>query len=401
MKRIGEILVNARAITERTRDDTLAYMRENKVSFGTALLETGGIGEETLLRALSVQSSSPPVGGRELAAIPAEVTRLVPQKLAQKHMALPFRKVGNTLYLAMARPRNNPGTDEIAFLTGMAVLPHVALTVRLIVAMEKYYGVQAPQRLKTLVAKLDGEDPGAVSEASRPAEPDLPSPPKAPSAIFRIPFADGPADPWKLSWEPETPVAQPEATLIDDGPIVPPGRGAGRHGPRVKFPPPALDAAIVDALGTRLAQASGPDEIGEALLEVLKEKVDTIALFMVKGDAVRGWRSRPAPPSSLSSFSIPFSEPSVFSSLRVTSGFFAGPCPDTPANRRILEQIGVRFPALIGVVPVTLKDRTVVFLVAEAAGGTQALQIPLLRRCAAQAATALEILALQKRLRGI
>ena len=100
-------------------------------------------------------------------------------------------------------------------------------------------------------------------------------------------------------------------------------------------------------------------------------------------------------------FSVPFSDPSLFSGLRNTTGFFAGPCPDTPANRRILESIGLRYPAVVGVVPVTIRGKTVLYLLGEAVGGSRALQIPFLRRHAAMTALALEILALRKKLAAL
>src|SRR5450759_5150681 len=140
MKRIGEILLGARAITEQVLHETLAYTKTHRVSFGTAILEMGAITEDALLRALSVQTGAPPASARDLAAVPPDLIRLVPPKLAEKHTALPFRKVGRTLYIAMAHPRNTGGGDEIAFLTGLSVVRHVAITARLVVALEKYYG---------------------------------------------------------------------------------------------------------------------------------------------------------------------------------------------------------------------------------------------------------------------
>src|SRR5512140_2457144 len=176
MKRIGEILVGARAISERVRDDVLAYMKSHRVPFGTAILELGAIGEDAFLRALSVQAGSPPVTGKELAEIPADVIRIVPQKLAEKHRALPFRKVGRSLYLAMEHPRDSPGADEIAFLTGLTIVRHVAVKARLCVALEKHYGIPAEPQMRALAAKLDGAaggkpEPDAVPPPERDETP--------------------------------------------------------------------------------------------------------------------------------------------------------------------------------------------------------------------------------------
>lgn len=441
MKRIGEILLGARAITKQVLDETLAYAKAHRVSFGTAILEMGAITEDALLRALSVQTGAPPVGVRDLAAIPPDLIRLVPQKLAEKHTALPFRKVGRTLYVAMAHPRDTTGGDEIAFLTGLSVVRHVAIMARLVVALEKYYGFLAPPSQKALVAKLDGATLTDQPTPSPPldAEPvDLPTVPKLPSRIFRVPLSDGPADPWKLSPEQRSAAAEEEIVMETAAPAtktrsvlepldfipdqsdeepesagVPLPETLGRaRDPRealldVRAPRPARAArtakndAKISALATRLDRAGGTEDVGIAVLESLREKLDTVALFLVQGDRVAGWLTRPEPATSPKEFSVPFSDPSLFASLRNSTGFFAGPCPDTAANRRILESMGIRYPATLGVVPVTMRGKSVLFLVGEAVGGPHALQIPVLRHHAAMTAIALEILALRKKLTAL
>jgi hypothetical protein len=450
MRRIGEILVGARAITEKVRDETLAYMKTHRVCFGTAILEGGGISEDALLRALSVQTGAPPVGGRDLAAVPPDVIRLVPQKLAEKHAALPFRKVGRTLYIAMSHPRNNPGADEIAFLTGLSVIRHVAISARLSVALEKYYGIVAPAGLKELVAKLDGSagapqtghpPPGGEPPDRAPVldSSEIPVAKKLASGLFRIPLSEGPADPWKLASEPMGTAVEEEEMVIDTqapaarsrsvlepldfipdhsgeepesaGVPLPedfPRSGDPREVLRGTRPPQAVRAkpvqkaeASADALAKRLAEAEGTEEVGMAILDSLRKKLDTVALFLVQGERVAGWLVRPEPPEYAKDFSVPFSEPSFFSGLRNTTGFFAGPCPDTAANRKILESIGLRFPVVLGVVPVTVRGKTILFLLGEAVGGARALQIPVLRRHASMTALALEILALRRKLAAL
>jgi type IV pilus assembly protein PilB len=155
MKRIGEILVDANAITEKARDQVLVFMKENGVTFGTATLEIGVLPEALLVRALSVQTSSPPACPGDLASIPPEIIQLVPGDLATKYSVIPFRKVGRTLHLAMTRPWDNRAAADIEFRTGLSVSRYVAVTARIVVALEKYYGVLASLRHRSLVARLD------------------------------------------------------------------------------------------------------------------------------------------------------------------------------------------------------------------------------------------------------
>jgi Type II secretion system (T2SS), protein E, N-terminal domain len=406
LKRIGEILVDARAITEKTRDNTLAFSKANGVTFGTAILETGALSEELLLRALSVQTSSPPASARDLAFIPPGVIRLVPGKLAEKYSVIPFRKVGRTLYLAMIRPWDHRAAAEIEFLTGLTVIRHVAVMARLVVALEKHYGILASPRHKTLAAKL-GESTEAASPATNTASEPLADrlhALTAASSLSRVPLAEDPLDPWTVLSEPAEATEEDELALE----MVEPGLSPSdvqealylvRETPAPDAAPTPTAEAGPAGLLDQLGRAEGRDEIGSAILDSMKASLRTAALFAVDGERVSGWMARPEPPKPLRELSLGFSEPSVFSSLRNTVGFFAGLCPDTVADRRILESLGVRFPAVIGVVPVTTYGNTVLYLLGQAIEGEDVLTIPLIKKHAAMTAIALEILALRTRLR--
>ena len=114
-----------------------------------------------------------------------------------------------------------------------------------------------------------------------------------------------------------------------------------------------------------------------------------------------GWAAVPEPPDGLRSFSIGFAEPSLFSSLRNTDGFYVGPCPDLPGNRKILEALGASFPAHVAAVPVTLKGKSVLFLLGEVRPGETPPKAMELKRLGALTAIALEILLLRNKLRSL
>ena len=58
-RRIGELLLEAGAVTAADIDQALAYQRETPVLFGQALLRLGAVAEERLLSALSAQLGLP------------------------------------------------------------------------------------------------------------------------------------------------------------------------------------------------------------------------------------------------------------------------------------------------------------------------------------------------------
>jgi hypothetical protein len=150
-----------------------------------------------------------------------------------------------------------------------------------------------------------------------------------------------------------------------------------------------------------LSGAESRDEIATAVLGEASRLLHRAALFIAQADRVIGWAAVPEPPEGLRSFSITFSEPSIFASLRNTDGFYVGPCPDLPGNRRVLEALGTAFPTVVAAVPVTLKGKSVLFLLGEVRPGEAPPKAMELKRLGALTAIALEILLLKNRLRSL
>ena len=332
MRRIGEILVGAGVITVETRDRVLEYQEWNHVSFGTALLESGALPEQLFLRALSVQFSVPAASAAELETIPPEVLALVKSRVADRSSVVPLRKVGRTLHLAMARPNDRVAIRSVSLLTGLTVVPHVAIAFRLALAIEKHYGIPAASHFRAVAEALD-----AKARTARDSQPARPAPPAA------------------LPWR---------------------------------------------SLTRALAQARNPDELAAALLDFLGEVAGPSALYLGRRDEAVLWRTRPAANASVGA-SVPYVAGSLFASLRGPNDVFAGPCPDTEANRRILASVGGAVPADLLVVPVRLNGRTVLYLVSRPARGAQPLDEAALRRLARIGATALGLVALHERLRSV
>ena len=389
MRRIGEILVDAKAISEEARDRALAVAKAGHVTFGTAILEAGAIPEHLLLRALSVQSSSPPVEAEELASIPRDVLGLVPGQLARKYSVLPFRKVGRTLHLAMAYPWDGGAAAEIELRTGLAVLRHVAISARIVAALDRHYALAPSRRQEALSDRLDRihrmDLPHGEAPRNVPASPLLPAHPGSSSARPSLALRDD-----ETLFETVATVrgAEPVALPLEAIAAPLPGSRRAWHAP--------------DPLGglpVQLGCAKGRDAIGSAILASLAGCLRTAALFSIEGDRLEGWMSRPEPREPFHRFSVRFSPLSVFSTVRTTARAFAGLFPYTGPNRRILRALGIRFPAVIAVMPIVTDGRIAHGLLGESVGGVDDLPLAQLRRCAAMAGTALEILALRARLR--
>ncbi len=427
-RRIGEILVGGKAVSPELRDRALAQQSRLKGRFCTNLLELGGVREDLLLRALAVQHGVATCRGADLVDIRPDILRLVPGKLAASLFVVPFKRLGRNLSLAMRDPKDLPALDEVSFLTGLAITPFVALDFRIQLALGKHYFVAVDLRHSDLAARVESgggmvavEPPKtpkpfvrSSSATLRPLAPDA-SPPPARATAEAVPAPAEPVRPAPVESPPNPPpsprpaVVPPTEIELGEheerslraaaGPAATPDAPTNAVGGEEVAP--IVDEAAPADLVASLSRADSRDEIAAAVLAEAARLLRRAALFIAQADRVIGWAAVPEPPAGLRSFSIGFTEPSLFASLRNTDGFYVGPCPDLPGNRRVLEALGGAFPAVVAAVPVTLKGKSVLFLLGEARPGEPTPKAMELKRLGALTAVALEILLLKNRLRSL
>jgi type IV pilus assembly protein PilB len=135
---IGRLLIKAQLIEEAAL--TKAAQMQKQVGGGLTgtLVKIGAITEEALLTFLSRHFNAPPVDLRNYEPDPA-LTRLLPGDVAIKFMALPVARNGRRLTVAMANPTNIFAIDDIKFITGFEVEPHVAVDSSLKRAIDRSY----------------------------------------------------------------------------------------------------------------------------------------------------------------------------------------------------------------------------------------------------------------------
>lgn len=424
-RRIGEVLVGGKAVSAELRDRALDQQSRLKGRFCTNLLELGGVREDLLLRALAVQHGVATCPASALVEIRPDVLRLVPGKLAAALFVLPFQRLGRNLSLAMRDPKDLPALDEVSFLTGLAITPFVALDFRVQIALSRHYGTPVDPRYGELATRvLEGGGMVAVpaprtpkpfvrtsSPGLRPISSDaIPVPVPPPPAPEPAPAPPAPEPAQQAPEPPATPRAVPPAEIelgeheerslrAAAGPVEAPAGPTNAVGGE-EVAPLVEEEAPADLVES-LSRAESRDEIATAVLREAGRLLRRAALFIAQQDRVIGWAAVPTPPEGLRSFSMTFSEPSLFASLKNTDGFYVGPCPDLPGNRRILESLGAGFPAVVAAVPVSLKGKSVLFLVGEVRSGETPPKAMELKRLGALTAIALEILLLRNKLRSL
>jgi len=182
-KRIGELLLEQRAISVAQLEAGLAAHRKSGQRLGATLIAQGAITEATLAGALSQALGLPLV---DLAATPPEwaAVHMLRARFCEQHDLFPIA-LENTggrkqLVVAMSDPLNVTAVEEIEFTTGLKVSPRVAPLSTVRGAILRYYH----------------KVPVAAPSAARPPTPDRPAarPVKAAPPVAPRPAAPPPEE---------------------------------------------------------------------------------------------------------------------------------------------------------------------------------------------------------------
>ncbi|MGH2569815.1 MAG: type IV-A pilus assembly ATPase PilB [bacterium] len=138
-ERLETLLLANGLITTDQLDDIRTQQKSSGESFDASLVKTGAMSESELLTALSRVYDMPAVDLAHFDVDRAAV-ELLPSEVAAKFMAVPIRKVGRTLTLAMADPVNLYAIDDIKFMVGLEVQPVVAAESAIKKTIDRFYG---------------------------------------------------------------------------------------------------------------------------------------------------------------------------------------------------------------------------------------------------------------------
>lgn len=151
--KLGEALVKESLITR----DQLKLALERQVIFGgrigTNIVELGIMKERELAGFLGRYFKVPVADTALLASVDEEIISCISREIAEKYKVVPFRKERNRLYVAMLEPRSMQSIDELRFITGYDIIPHVATELRLLYGLEKYYGMERDLRYISILGK--------------------------------------------------------------------------------------------------------------------------------------------------------------------------------------------------------------------------------------------------------
>ncbi|OGS00679.1 MAG: hypothetical protein A2V88_07295 [Elusimicrobia bacterium RBG_16_66_12] len=163
-KTVQEIVVERKLLTEEQLKQANADVAKTGKSFQQAVIDGGAIGKAHLLKALSEEWQVKAVDLVQM-DVDAEVAKTVPEAVSRRHVAIPFAKEENVLFVAMADPRDFFVAEDIQLRTGLQVQPYLALPHDILAALDLAYGRGEGEALNRLMTDVAKNEASAVPDA--------------------------------------------------------------------------------------------------------------------------------------------------------------------------------------------------------------------------------------------
>lgn len=406
--RLGEAMVKEGLIN----NDILARALERQIIFGgrlgTNLVEMGAISEENLAKFLSKTLHVPYAEPSQFENVPQEALDAFPSELASKYTACPIGKERSRIHLAMKDPNDIAGLDEIRFITGLDPKAYIASEIRIVFALEKYYGIKRDLRYISLLDEDKPQAPPPVFKApvfAQPAPKAAPAPlPKPPepehflgdeSQVEAYTFHDT-----ALKYEQEAP-PEPKA------PPAPKPEPVHVAPPSVAQVPAAPDIIKKEVPGTAspyeaLASPTDREHIAEALLAGALRHLSRAALFLVKGNVVTGWKAGGAglDTGKVAAITVALDGQSIFKEAVEEKSNYKGPVLRVPLNVQLLDSLGGVYPQEAIACPLVIKGKVVSVLYGDNGQDSMIKNVEELIGLMAKGSMSLEILILKNKILG-
>lgn len=383
-EKLGELLIKKNLLTQSQLEEALQAQVIFGGKLGTVLIEMGLITESILADILAQLLAIPCAKPGQLQNIPENVIKIISPEMAEKHKVIPVSVTGKKLTLAMAEPRNLQAIDEISFRTGYIVVPILALEVRLVFALENYYGIkrtmryiappkQVREELNQLHVFETADGPVQAIETGE----DL-APPGS-ELIYQKP------EPKAVPQQQAEKVTEGDIEELDDDDLI-----------------EELEDEEITLASTaqRLVGITDRNDVADAVIAYLGANYARAALFMVVAGQVTGWRSakQGQPIAGFEQFQLPLSEPSVLKTAVESNSFFLGPVPQSGANLALTTFLGKPAPQSALLLPMSMLGRVVGLIYVDDAKADLSAAVVDVQQLSSKALMAFEILILHNKI---
>ncbi len=371
--KLGELLLNEKLITPEQLDEALKSQMIFGIKLGSSLIELGFISDEQLCRFLSRKLGVPAVSPRAMSSVSPEVLALVPAELAQKYRVVPVRADGKKLALAMEDPTDFKAIDEVAFVSGCVILPHIVPDVRLTSALSKYYQIRGDIRYLKIEGELAGKRRNApVAETVKK------------TGTIEIPMMSDSGELLNI-----------EIPLEFEGFANLPG-DAEDYVPAVD----GVERYTVDRLSLEFASARNRDQIASVFIKYLGQEFTVGALFIIRSNMAVGWRGTSGGKliEGLEGLNILLSKPSVLRDVHETGQFCMGTLIQTPENAQLLKTLGVGSGTPLLVLPIVMLKKVVAVVIVSAGMDALGKRLLELQKLVYKASLAFEMLIIKNKI---
>jgi len=138
-KRFGEILVEAKVLSEDELGRALERQRGNGRRLGQVLEDLGAVTKKDTAAALARQFGFKTVANIARASFPPELLALVGAEAAMSKLIFPLKLEGGSLYLAMVNPLDIEVIDKLSFRAGVRIIPCVTTPTEIQAAVNHHY----------------------------------------------------------------------------------------------------------------------------------------------------------------------------------------------------------------------------------------------------------------------
>jgi len=124
---------------EQFEEAKKVQQQTGQTDISKVLITLNMVGEREVLQA-KAQEIGFAFADLDRITIESSATNIVPERLVKSHSAMPVKRDGQTLYVAMSNPNNLNAIDDIKIASGCRVVPVVAVPGAIEDAIKKYYG---------------------------------------------------------------------------------------------------------------------------------------------------------------------------------------------------------------------------------------------------------------------
>jgi type IV pilus assembly protein PilB len=160
-------------LTAEQLREAMERQQRSRKRLGEILMELGFADADSVLDGLSLQFGVPSTRVNAFTVTPEALSHLS-EKVARKYSAVPMLKVGTTLVVATANPRDLQALNDLRFAAGCEISTMIALESELEQALEAFYGnpftgnegEEASVVVDSPGPELDLQDQGALKSAT-------------------------------------------------------------------------------------------------------------------------------------------------------------------------------------------------------------------------------------------